>query len=387
MEGVGGQAWKLRAALVGAAAALLILGSAAAMVAGSTAAPATHLAGGSPSPSPSSDVSDTLTTTVLRAVTVHSGSTATVTYRADDDDASGGVVTIDLLVTTRSGEVRRHLVTDRPTVVGVVRSWRGRLRLRRGRYRLIARAVDANGRREASARFATLRVLAPLPPLVPTARARRAAFAWAARRAGNVAVAVVDSRGRQYGYRQRRPFMTASVVKAMLLVAWLRRHRTIAPGTRAQLTRMITISDNDAADAVYRSVGRRGLMRFARAARMSSFRAGRAWIVSRVNAADMARFFRDMERYVPVRHRRFANGLLTHIVAWQRWGIPEAAGRRGYRVYCKPGWLGAWTLASEAARLERGRIRIGLAVFTDRNPTSSYGKETVAGVTERLLRR
>ena len=128
-------------------------------------------------------------------------------------------------------------------------------------------------------------------------------------------------------------------------------------------------------------------MRLARTARMRTFRAGGAWIVSRAAAADMARFFRDMERYVPSQHRRFANGLLTRLVPWQRWGIPAAAERRGYRVYCKAGWLGAWTLANEAARLERRRVRIGLAVFTDHNPTSSYGKETVAGVTERLLRR
>jgi hypothetical protein len=56
-------------------------------------------------------------------------------------------------------------------------------------------------------------------------------------------------------------------------------------------------------------------------------------------------------------------------------------------VFFKAGWLGAWTLASEAARLERERVRVGLAVFTDDNPTSTYGKETVAGVTARLLRR
>ena len=44
-------------------------------------------------------------------------------------------------------------------------------------------------------------------------------------------------------------------------------------------------------------------------------------------------------------------------------------------------------LANEAARLERGRVRIGLAVFTDHNPTSSYGKDTIRGITQRLLRR
>ena len=99
----------------------------------------------------------------------------------------------------------RRLVTGRTRPRGAIREWRGRLRLRRGRYLLVAHAVDASGQTEASAQTAELRVLAQLPPLVPTERARRAAFAWAARRAGDVAVAVVDSRGHLYGYQRSGP--------------------------------------------------------------------------------------------------------------------------------------------------------------------------------------
>ena len=339
----------------------------------------------SPSPSASPAVSETLTTTVLRAVTVHSGQTARVRYRADD--TAGGALTVDLLVTTRAGEVRRRLVSGRVVQAGTAQVWRGRVRLRRGRYLLVVRARDANGRRESAATPAKLRVLRALPPLVPTARARRAAFAWAAQRAGEVAVAVVDSRGNASGYHARRPFITASTVKAMLLVAYLRRHRTVSDAMRATLTRMITVSDNPSSDAVYASVGRSGLLGLARRARMSSFRTGGGWILCRVDAADMARFFRDMERYIPRAHRRFANRLLSSVVSYQSWGIPAVARPLGYRVYFKPGWLGAWVLASQAARLERERVRVGIAVFTDHNPTSVYGKETVAGVTARLLRR
>lgn len=374
-----------RAVLVTACCAVLGLACLAVIAAATSDGGATDATASTSSPSPSPGASDSLTTTVVRAVTVHSGEAALVRYRADD--TAGGEVTIDLLVTTRSGEVRRRLVTGKVAAAGTGLVWRGRLRLRRDRYLLVAHAVDPSGRSEASAAAAELRVLAPLPPLVPTARARRSAFTWAARRAGTVAVAVVDSRGRTYGYHCARPFITASVVKSMLLVAYLRRHSSVDGGMRATLTRMITVSDNDAADAVYRSVGRRGLRRLARLARMTTFRSSGAWILCRVGAADMARFFRDMERYIPSRHRRFANRLLTQIVSYQRWGVPAAAEPLGYRVYFKPGWLSAWTLANEAARLERRNVRIGLAVFTDHNPTSSYGKETVAGVTARLLKR
>jgi len=68
-------------------------------------------------------------------------------------------------------------------------------------------------------------------------------------------------------------------------------------------------------------------------------------------------------------------------------GDPVAARPLGYRVYFKPGWLDAWTLASQAARLEKGRVRLGIAVFTDGNAPGLYGQETVAGVTARLLQR
>jgi len=109
--------------------------------------------------------------------------------------------------------------------------------------------------------------------------------------------------------------------------------------------------------------------------------------MTRITAGDMARFFRDMERYIPDRQRRFANGLLAGITPSQRWGIPAAAGPAGYRVYYKGGWLGAFVLANQAARLERERLRLGLAVFTDGNPGSQYGLDTIRGVTERLLKR
>ena len=231
-------------------------------------------------------------------------------------------------------------------------------------------------------------MLRSLPPLVPTARApaRRVRVGRAPRRQtsrSRWSTAAATS----YGYNARRPFITASTVKAMLLVAYLRRHDTVTDGMRATLTRMITVSDNASADAVYASVGRSGLKRLARLAHMSSFRTSGGWILCRVDAADMARFFRDMEQYVPRAHRRFARKLLSSIVSYQSWGIPAVARPLGYRVYFKAGWLGNWTLAGEAARLERDRVRVGIAVFTDNNATGDYGKETVAGVTARLLRR
>ena len=80
---------------------------------------------------------------MLSAVTVHSGQTARVRYRADD--TAGGSLTVGLLVTTRDGTVRRRLVAGKVVQAGAEQVWRGRIRLRPGRYLLVARATDASG--------------------------------------------------------------------------------------------------------------------------------------------------------------------------------------------------------------------------------------------------
>ena len=347
------------------------------------ARPAPH--SGAATASTESTATGTLTTAVLGDVTVRKGSTATIRYRCGDD--AGGTLTAALVVTRADGSVVRTLVHDRAVAAGLTQTWSGRVTLATGRYVVTAHATDAAGRPESQAAPAHLFVRAQPVPAVPGADARRAAFAWAARRAGRVAVAVVDSRGRVYGYHAGDGFVSASVVKAMLLVAYLRGHDTVGADMRGVLERMIEQSDNDAADVVYGIVGRSGLERLAGLAGMKGFRTTGAWITTRITAADMALFFRDMHRWLPAAHRGFADRLLSHVTPYQCWGIPAAARPLGYRVYFKPGWLGAWTLANQAARLERGRVRVGLAVLTDDNPAEDYGKDTVAGVTARLLRR
>lgn len=325
---------------------------------------------------------------ILRPVLVRSAASARVAYRIDRlSDAAGDVATVDLVVVTLEGDTVRRLLKGALVPTGVARRWTGRVRLPPGQYRLVLTGRDGYGRAVRRPGLARLRVLPSLPPLVPTAASVRKALAWAARREGRVAVAVVDSRGHLHGLHATAGFTSASVVKSMLLVAFLRSHATIPAGMRATLAAMIRCSDNAATAVVYSRVGRSGLMRLARRAGMRGFRPYGGWITTRITAADLARFFLDMERYIPKRHRQFANRLLAGIVPSQRWGIPAAAAPRGYRTYFKGGWLGAFILANQAARLERGKVRLGLAVFTDGNPSSGYGLETIRGTTARLLSR
>lgn len=231
---------------------------------------------------------------------------------------------------------------------------------------------------------------------------KRAGYPWKTRvasarryarnRTGSVSFAVIGERGKMRGLRPRRAFHSASVVKALLMTAYLRRdsvrHRPLNGGDRALLHPMITRSDNTTASAVYGIVGSDGLRRLARRAKLRDFHPDVVWGLTRISAGDMASFMYRLRRYLPKRHRRYALHLLSGIVAGQRWGVPPAK-PRGWRVYFKGGWTpayGGWRI-NQVARLERGKRKLGLAVLTQGNPSMQYGTETIRGVTARLLRR
>lgn len=234
---------------------------------------------------------------------------------------------------------------------------------------------------------AALRVLAPLPPGFPAKKAIAAAADWIGGRDGAVAFAVVDTNGEDAGgYRRHEPFQLASLAKAMLLVASLRRDPTPDGATEAVLTRMITESDNGAAYAIFGQVGARGMCEIAKAAGMEDYEQGTDWIDTRASAADQARFFFHLQSLVPAAGRSLARRLLAGVVPIQRWGIPAAAGPEGWTSYFKGGWLGTDNkLMVQAAWLKKGRRRWALAVMSDRNPTRSYGWDTQKGVAGILL--
>jgi Beta-lactamase enzyme family len=228
---------------------------------------------------------------------------------------------------------------------------------------------------------------APIPRVRSLARAWRFARA----RGGDVSIAVVDSAGRLRGRRAGKRYVSASLVKAMLLAAELRRLRAssepLDPDTAGLLEAMISFSDNDAADAIYLRVGDAGLLEVARRARMRRFGAQGYWASSEITAADMARLFARMPRLLPRRFRRAGLGMLAGVVEDQRWGIPEVAEPR-WRVFFKGGWrtTGVGKLVHQAALLRRGGRRIAIAVLTDGQPSHEYAVGTVQGTARRLLR-
>jgi Beta-lactamase enzyme family len=213
----------------------------------------------------------------------------------------------------------------------------------------------------------------------------RAARRYALARDGHVAFAELGADGRIRGVRTTEHYPSASVVKAMLLVAALRRAgtRPLTTAERALLDPMIRVSDNEAAETVFGSVGHGGLLAVARVAGMRGFSVG-ALFDAQLTAADQVRFFVRIDRLVPRVHRAYARALLSGIVPGQSWGIAPVARARRFRVFFKGGWR--TRITHQAALLERDGQRMALAVLT-RSPSMGYGEASIAGVASRVLAR
>ena len=245
------------------------------------------------------------------------------------------------------------------------------------------------------------RLVIPRPPskvwpraVYPSREAVRDAQRFAAGWGGTVSFAVIDAEAGVRGYETDRQFSSASVTKALLLAAELRRLRDeqepLDEETRSLLEPMVTYSDNRAADAIYARVGDAGLEAVAERAGMRDFEVTPGfWGGDQISAADMARFFWHLERNLPGPHRRYGIDLLARITSAERWGIPAATGRR-WRVWFKGGWRPpgqedtSGAVTHQAALLEhRGGQRLALAVLSDQPPGAGF--DAIEGITSRLL--
>lgn len=205
---------------------------------------------------------------------------------------------------------------------------------------------------------------------------------------------MVDLGWRSWGRGARVRARMASTVKAMLMVAYLRkgtvRNRRLRDFERGLISPMIKTSDNFAANVVASMVGADGMSRLARAAGLEDFQYSSIWGTSTTTVADQARFMRALPNLLPDLHRDWALGLLTQIEGYQRWGIPKVR-PVGWKLFFKGGWgisdgtLGG-TVNHQIALLRRNGVRIGLAIFTQGNPWTSYGEKTLREVARRLLK-
>jgi hypothetical protein len=219
-----------------------------------------------------------------------------------------------------------------------------------------------------------------------------AAERYAQTRSGTISFAAVDETGRLHGYHAARPARSASLLKPMLLVAYLRRpdvrKRDLVSWERRLLTPMIRRSDNTNVPRLIGLVGERRLARLAEAAGMERFTLRMPfWGSSETTARGQARFFHRIGKLVPAGHRAYAMRLLATVVPSQRWGVGRVP-RPGWRLYFKGGWsTGTGRVDHQVALYAAGSERFSLAFFTQFDPDHDYGKETLRGLAARLLNR
>jgi hypothetical protein len=329
-----------------------------------------------PSPSPRARVS------ANGRVEVRTGKVAVLRCTVEGE----GVAPLNavLEITRPGGQLVERIPLRTPALPGRALLYRWKADVEPGSYRYAVVLEDPTGAAQLRSRRGKLVVTSP--PGFPSEALVRAALEFASARAGRVSVAVIDTNGRLYGLDEHERFTSASLVKAMLLVEYLRLHPEPDPSMDEVLRRMITESDNVSADRVMASVGEEGLRRLAERAGMQDFISSPQWIASKVSTADQARFFMDLETYVPKARRAFVRELLSGITPRQRWGIVAASGPLDWDTHFKAGWMnpGNW-LVVQAAWLERGERRFSLAVMTEGNPDWTYGFGTLKGVTGVLL--
>jgi beta-lactamase class A len=214
------------------------------------------------------------------------------------------------------------------------------------------------------------------------------ARAYAHTRPGAIAFAVRTD-DHLWGSHVDERFPSASVLKAMLLAAYLRhvRDRPLRASERALLTPMIRRSDNVAATTIRNRVGDGALSRLAHRVGMTRFRPGGAiWGNSQITARDQTRFFLHIDAVIPARHRAYALRLLRTVVPSQRWGIGRVP-LPGWTVYFKGGWgSGTGRVDNQVALLVKGDERVSVAVLTVADGSHAAGKATLRGIFARLLR-
>ncbi|WP_433431641.1 serine hydrolase [Nonomuraea sp. CA-141351] len=205
-------------------------------------------------------------------------------------------------------------------------------------------------------------------------------------RPGRAALAVYDrTTGTRYAFRERTPFMLASVAKVDILLAFLLSKRGQLSDYERNLTsRMIRDSDNDCAGELYMTIGGRdGFAEVLRRLGVEHTSPGPElyWGTTLSRPSDQVKVLErltDPEGPLPAHDRRYALKLMSSVQPSQAWGVSAAGGE----VALKNGWLpadahgGLWTVNS-VGRLDVRGHELLIAVLSERSPTMKTGIATV----------
>ncbi|MFF6847650.1 serine hydrolase [Streptomyces antimycoticus] len=173
-------------------------------------------------------------------------------------------------------------------------------------------------------------------------------------------VAVLDTRSRTSGVHGDGSYATASIVKVGILAALLLRAedegRPLTAQERSHAAVMIEQSDNDAATALWRTIGgAAGLDAAHQRLGLTATRAGSggSWGVTLTTAVDQLTLLRAIfsdDSALNGRARTYLRALMGRVVDRQSWGVSAADGD-GSGTRLKNGWMprdatGLWVVNS-----------------------------------------
>jgi beta-lactamase class A len=186
-------------------------------------------------------------------------------------------------------------------------------------------------------------------------------------------------------------FDSASAVKVIILGALLRKaldqHRYLTNTEAAEARAMITMSDNNAASALWAELGYAYLRHFLNLAgmRQTSLGLDGYWGLTQITAHDemlLLRLLLSPNAVLNGASRAYALGLMAQVISSQRWGVPAGA-PRSVTVHVKNGWLPrathGWRIHSIGGfTWPKGWYSI--VVLTQDNSTMAYGVATIEAI-------
>ncbi|GAB3671819.1 serine hydrolase [Actinocorallia lasiicapitis] len=226
---------------------------------------------------------------------------------------------------------------------------------------------------------------------------------YATSRPGRISAYAVDLvSGASVGYRENADDqITASGAKIEILVSLLRQaradHRKLSVSEKALATRMITESDNDAADSLYRRIGTgSGTAATYRKLGMTRTEPGPSiyWGGTTTSPADRVKLIRALAEDGHGLHaddRAYVLDLMGKVVKDQRWGVSAAAGP-GDTVALKNGWTprpfvhDTWAVTSTGLVTGPGHS-YALSVLTDVQPGEGSGISTIEHIADLVEKR
>ena len=148
---------------------------------------------------------------------------------------------------------------------------------------------------------------------------------------------------------------------------------------------MITVSDNNAASALWAQVGRANMQHFLNLAKMNQtvLGPGGAWGLTQLTAHDellLLKLLTSKNSVLDQASRDYELSLMARVIPSERWGVPAGA-PADVTVHVKNGWLpypvsSDWHINSIGS-FSGHHHNYMIVVLTTRNPTMAYGVDTV----------